>query len=89
MRVHAKFDINTNIDSVQMACLEMMKSALHQQCYKLKRKYFDHFPLHMVSETSSVKSTSDEQRNQLVEVWKNPIKMVCCLYLPKFFPCTW
>jgi hypothetical protein len=32
-----------------------------------------------------MRSMSDEQRNQLVEVWKNPIKMVCFLYRPKFF----
>jgi hypothetical protein len=67
----------------------MMKSALRNQRYWLKKKYFDIFSLNMVSKTSPVKSMSDEQWNQLVEVWKNPVKMVCCLYIPKKFPCTW
>jgi hypothetical protein len=88
MHVHAKFDINTNADTIQKACSEIMKYTLCQQRYRLKKKYFDHFPLNMVSKTSPVKSMSDEQWNQLVEVWKNPIKLVCCLYIPKFFPCT-
>jgi hypothetical protein len=39
----------------------------------------------MVSKKTHVKSMSDEQWNELVEVWKNPNKMVCCLYIPKFF----
>uniref|UniRef100_A0A0A9GH36 Uncharacterized protein n=1 Tax=Arundo donax TaxID=35708 RepID=A0A0A9GH36_ARUDO len=56
----------------------MMKSALCQQRYRLKKKYFDPLPLNMVSKTSPVKSMSDEQWNQLVEVWMNPIKMATC-----------
>jgi hypothetical protein len=42
--------------------------------YMIKKKYFDTFPRHMVNKISPVRSMSDEQRNQLVEVWKNPIK---------------
>jgi hypothetical protein len=33
-----------------------------------EKKYFDPFPLHMVSRTSLVKSMNDEQWNQLVEI---------------------
>lgn len=57
----------------------MMKSALRQQRYRLKKKYFNPYPLHLVTKTSPVKSMTDVQWNQLVEVWKNPIKMVCFL----------
>jgi hypothetical protein len=53
---------------IKLERLVPMKSALHQKRYRLKKKYFDPFPLHMVSKTSPVKSMSDEQWNQLVEV---------------------
>jgi hypothetical protein len=37
MPVQAKFDINTNDDPIPTACSQMMKSALHQQRYRLKK----------------------------------------------------
>jgi hypothetical protein len=37
MLVQAKFDINTNDDPIRTACSQMMKSALHQQRYRLKK----------------------------------------------------
>jgi hypothetical protein len=84
MHVKAKFDINTDGDLVQKACLGMMKSVFHQQRYTLKKNILILFHC-----TCSAKcllwNLSDEQWNQLVEVWKNPIKIVCCLYIPKFF----
>lgn len=73
----AKFDIDTNNPVVRKGCLEMMKSAVRQQRHKLKKKYFDPFPLHLVPKKSPVKSTNDEQWLELVESWKTPAKMVC------------
>jgi hypothetical protein len=62
---------------VKKACMEMMKTGVHQQCYRLKQTYFDPFPLHMITETSPLKFMSNEQWNDLVDSWKNPKKMVC------------
>ncbi|TVU40488.1 hypothetical protein EJB05_13955, partial [Eragrostis curvula] len=70
--VQAKFDIDTRAKPVRKACSQMMKNAIRQQRYRLKKKYFDPFPLHLVSKTSPVKSLTDEQWNQLLEIWKDP-----------------
>jgi predicted aldo/keto reductase-like oxidoreductase len=64
------FDINTNDASVQKACSAMMKNAIRQQRHRLKKQYFDPFPLHLVSKSSPIKSMTDEQWNDLVESWK-------------------
>ncbi|XP_066374521.1 uncharacterized protein [Miscanthus floridulus] len=76
--LRAKFDIDTNDDVVKHGCLEMMKSAVRQQRHKLKQQFFDHIPLHLVPKTSPVKSTSNEDWIELVELWKTPKKMVAC-----------
>jgi len=54
----------------------MMKIAIRQQRHRLKEEYFDPFPLHQVTKTSPVKSTTDEDWLKLVESWKTPKKMV-------------
>jgi hypothetical protein len=56
-----------------------MKSAVRQQRYKLKRDFFDPFPIHLVRKTSPVKQTSNERWMALVELWKTPKKMVLFL----------
>ncbi|OEL21266.1 hypothetical protein BAE44_0017715 [Dichanthelium oligosanthes] len=33
----------------------MMKSALRQQGYRVKKKHFDPFPVHLVRKTTSIK----------------------------------
>jgi hypothetical protein len=73
--------MNSNDGSVKHACNLMMKSALRQQRYKLKKKFFDPFPLHLVPRTSPVKSLDDAQWQELVEYWKNPKRMVCFFLL--------
>ncbi|KAL5668367.1 hypothetical protein ACJX0J_020588, partial [Zea mays] len=59
----AKFDINTNDAPVQKACSQMMKNAIRQQRYRLKKKFFDPFPLHLVTKTSPIRSMSNEEWN--------------------------
>ena len=49
----------------------MMKSAVRQQRHWLKKDDFDPFPLHLVSKTSPIKSTSNEQWMDLVESWNH------------------
>jgi hypothetical protein len=61
---------------VQKACVAMLKRAVRQQRHKLKQKYFDAFPLHLVPKTSPVSSMSDGQWDTLVAYWKNENKMV-------------
>ncbi|KAL6602752.1 hypothetical protein ACP70R_043113 [Stipagrostis hirtigluma subsp. patula] len=77
-RVGSKFDMNTSDATVKKACTEMMKSALRQQRYRLKKTYFDPFPLHLVRKNSPIKAMTDQQWNDLVEYWKNPKKMETC-----------
>ncbi|KAG0525300.1 hypothetical protein BDA96_06G043800 [Sorghum bicolor] len=74
----AKFDINTNDEIVKKACIEMMKSVVRQQRYRLKREYFDPYPLHLVTKTSPLKCMTNEQWIQLLESWKSPQKMEMC-----------
>jgi len=69
--------------------MQMMKKAIRQQRYRLKKKYFDPFPLHLVSKTSPVKSLNDEQWNDLVELWKTPETMVCFFLQNKLMHCGW
>jgi len=68
----AKFDVDTRDPTIKKACIEMMKLAVRQQRYKLKKEFFDPFPLHLVMKTSPVHSMSDKQWIDLVESWKTP-----------------
>ena len=61
---------------VRKACTQMLKGAIRQQRYRLKQKYFDPFPLNLVTKTSPVRSMTDDQWNELVESWKDPQEMV-------------
>jgi hypothetical protein len=54
----------------------MLKEVVRQQRYKIKRKYFDAFPLHLVPKTSPVTSMSNDQWDKLVACWKDEKKMV-------------
>ncbi|CAL4991160.1 unnamed protein product [Urochloa decumbens] len=76
--LEAKFNININDPIVKNGCLVMMKNAVRQQRYKLKKEFFDPFPLHSVTKTSPVKEMSNEQWIELVESWKTPKKMEHC-----------
>ena len=60
---------------VRMACADMMKSAIRQQRHRLKKKYFNPYPLHLVTKTSPAKSMTNEQWIHLVQHWKNPKKI--------------
>ena len=59
----------------------MMKLAVRQQRSKLKKEFFDPFPLHLVMKTSPVHSMSDKQWIDLVESWKTPKKWY--VFFPK------
>ncbi|PUZ50911.1 hypothetical protein GQ55_6G112400 [Panicum hallii var. hallii] len=70
-RLSAKFDIDTSDEIVKHGCMEMMKIAVRQQRYKLKREHFDPFPLHLVRKTSPIKSMTNEHWIDLETCQKN------------------
>uniref|UniRef100_J3LR70 Uncharacterized protein n=1 Tax=Oryza brachyantha TaxID=4533 RepID=J3LR70_ORYBR len=71
-----KFQTDVTSPPVKKACVAMMKKAVRQQRYKLKKKYFDACPLHLVPKTSPVTSMSNDQWDKLVDYWKSEEKMV-------------
>ena len=71
-----KFHTDVTAAPIKKACVAMMKKAIRQQRYKLKKRYFNALPLHMVPKKSPVTSMTDEQWDKLVAHWKNEQKMV-------------
>jgi len=61
------FHTDVKAAPMKKACVAMMKKAIRQQRYKLKKRYFDALPLHLVPKTSPVASMTDEQWDKLVE----------------------
>jgi len=61
---------------VQKVCVAMLKKVVRQWRYKLKKTYFDAFPLHQVPKKSPISFMSDDQWDVLVEYWQNEKKMV-------------
>jgi hypothetical protein len=45
---------------MKKACVAMMKKVVRQQRYKLKKRYFDALPLHMVPKTSPMGTMTDK-----------------------------
>jgi len=62
-----KFHTDVKAAPMKKTCVAMMKKAIRQQRYKLKKRYFDALPLHLVPKTSPVTSMTDEQWDKLVE----------------------
>ncbi|CAL4916466.1 unnamed protein product [Urochloa decumbens] len=76
--LRAKFDIDTEDPVIKEGCLGMMKIAIRNQRHRLKEEHFDPYPLHLVTKTSPVTSTSDEEWLKLVEYWSTAKKMEQC-----------
>jgi hypothetical protein len=68
--------------------MEMMKTVVCQQCYRLNQTYFDPFSLHLVTKSSPLKCMSNEQWKDPADSWKNPKKIVCSFVNIKFLTCT-
>lgn len=74
---------------VKKACIAMMKKGIRQQRYKLKKKYYDPYPLHLVPKKTPVKSMNDVQWLNLVDHWKSENKMVTSCHTLSFkLSCT-
>jgi len=72
----SKFDMDVNAAPVRRACVAQLKRAVCQQRYRLKKKYFDPYPLHLVVKNSPLTFMSDVEWNKLVEHWKDEKRMV-------------
>jgi hypothetical protein len=68
--------MDTTSPVVRRACVAHLKRAVCQQRYKLKKKYFDPYPLHLVLKKSHISFTSDVERLKLVEQRKDEKRMV-------------
>ncbi|CAN6203775.1 unnamed protein product [Urochloa humidicola] len=66
-KLSAKFDMDTRDPIIKKACIGMMNNAVRQQRHRLKKEFFNPFPLHLVMKTSPIKCMSDEQWLDLVE----------------------
>jgi hypothetical protein len=53
----------------------MMKKGVRQHLYKLKKKFFNACPLHMVPKASPLKWMTGDQWDTLVAYWKNEKKL--------------
>jgi len=75
--LQSKFQADVTSAPLKRACVAMLKKAVRQQRYLLKKKYFDAYPLHLVPKTSPVSSMNNVEWDKLVSYWKKEDKMVC------------
>ena len=54
-----------------------MQSMVRQECYRLKRKYFNGVPANQIRMTSPVSSMNDAQWCELVKIWSSAKNKVC------------
>ena len=67
------------------AVTDMMRSAVKNQRYRLKQKYFNGIPANEVTTTSPVPYMTDAQWKALVGKWSDPKNMVCVYFHIFFF----
>ena len=68
--------VNTEDKATKEACTDMLRSAVKNQRYRLKQKYFNGVPANEISTTSLVSYMTDEQWRALVAKWSDPKNMV-------------
>lgn len=68
--------VNTEDNATKEACTDMLRSAVKNQRYRLKQKYFNGVPANEISTTSPVSYMTDEQWRALVAKWSDPKNMV-------------
>lgn len=68
--------VNTEDKATKEACTDMLRSAVKNQRYRLKQKYFNGVPANEISTTSHVSYMTDEQWRALVAKWSDPKNMV-------------
>lgn len=68
--------VNTEDKATKEACTDMLRSAVKNQRYRLKQKYFNGVPTNEIRTTSLVSYMTDEQWRALVAKWSDPKNMV-------------
>ena len=68
--------VNTEDKATKEACTDMLRSAVKNQRYRLKQKYFNGVPANEIMITSPVSYMTDEQWRALVAKWSDPKNMV-------------
>eukprot|EP00267_Zea_mays_P057129 XP_023157165.1 uncharacterized protein LOC103639934 [Zea mays] len=75
-QLNGRLSVNTEDKATKEACTDMLRSAVKNQCYRLKQKYFNGVPANEIMITSPVSYMTDEQWRALVAKWSDPKNMV-------------
>jgi hypothetical protein len=67
------------------ACTDMLRSAVKNQRYRLKQKYFSGVPANEVRTTSPIPYMTNEESRPLVAKWSDPKNMVYVSFHIFFF----
>ncbi|XP_021315244.1 uncharacterized protein LOC110436768 [Sorghum bicolor] len=70
--------INKEDKPTEEACTDMLRSAVKNQRYRLKQKYFNGIPANEVRTTSPVEYMTDAEWRALVAKWSDPKNMETC-----------
>jgi hypothetical protein len=68
--------INTNHAPTREAMTDLMRVAIKNQRYRLKKRYFNGVPANQISTTSPVRYMTDVEWRALVARWSDPKNMV-------------
>jgi hypothetical protein len=68
--------INTNHAPTRAAMTDLMRVAIKNQRYRLKKKYFNGVPANQIRTTSPVRYMTDLEWRALVARWSDPKNMV-------------
>ncbi|XP_020407724.1 uncharacterized protein [Zea mays] len=74
-QLNGRLSVNTEDKATKEACTDMLRSAVKNQRYRLKQKYFNGVPANEISTTSHVSYMTDEQWRVLVAKWSDPKNM--------------
>jgi hypothetical protein len=68
--------INTNHAPTRAAMTDLMRVAIKNQPYRLKKRYFNGVPANQIRTTSPVRYMTDLEWRALVARWSDPKNMV-------------
>jgi hypothetical protein len=69
--------ININNAPTKAVVTDLMRTTIKNQCYRLKKKYFNGVPANETRTASPIGYMSDAQWRALVAKWTDPKNMVC------------
>ncbi|XP_066336071.1 uncharacterized protein [Miscanthus floridulus] len=71
-KISNQLAIDTDSKPVKEACADLLRTGTRQMRYNLKKLYFNGVPADKVRTTSPLKSMTDDQWRELVEMWSSP-----------------